>query len=121
MSEQKKQINMSIDNGTEFFAHELSINFSPAQFIFDFRSVTPRQDPRTREVPLVHMKHNIIMVDPFHAKRILEVLTNVVGKYEKNFGKIEKPKAMQKHEKNMKKLATSMPKETKESMPNYFG
>lgn len=120
MPEQKKQINMGIDNGKEFFAHEMSINFNPTQFIFDFRCVTPRSDPRSKEIPFVSLRHNVVMVEPFHAKRILEVLSHMVQEYEKQFGKIEKPKPVKAYEKNMKKQAKQT-KATKETMPSYFG
>ena len=119
MSEEKKQINMGIDNGKEFFAHETSINFNPTQFVFDFRCITPRVDPRTRETPFVALKHNIIMVDPWHAKEILRVLTDVVQKYEEEFGKIEKPLAIKKYEKKAKKLMKEEPQKTQ--TPSYLG
>ena len=119
---EKKQINMGIEDGKEFFAHEMSLNFSPSQFIFDFRSITPRIDPRSKEIPFISLKHNVVMVDPFHAKRILEVLTNVVSEYEKQFGRIEKPEAVKKHEEKMKKMnKESDKKSSDESMPSYFG
>jgi hypothetical protein len=118
MPEEKKQINMGIENGEDFFAHEMSVNFSPTQFIFDFRCVTPRIDPRTREAPFISLKHNVVLVDPFHAKRILEVLTKTIGDYEKQFGKIEMPKALEKHEKTVKK---AQKEDSKETMPSYFG
>ena len=56
MPEQKK-INISINEGMEFFAHELSVNFNPTQFIFDFKCITPRVDPRSKEVPHLNIKH----------------------------------------------------------------
>ena len=119
MSEEKK-INLGINDGTEFFAHELSLNFNPAQFIFDFKCITPRIDPRSAETPFISLKHNVIMVEPYHAKRILEVLTNVVNDYEKKFGKIEMPKALQKYAKEIKKIPKKKDN-TVETMPNYFG
>jgi len=118
MTEEKKQINMGIENGDDFFAHEMSVNFSPTQFIFDFKCVTPRVDPRVKEAPFLSLKHNIVMVDPFHAKRILEVLSHTVKHYEEKYGEIEKPKAIQKHEKENKLEEKDNKKET---MPSYFG
>ncbi|MBW2995941.1 DUF3467 domain-containing protein [Candidatus Woesearchaeota archaeon] len=118
MSE-KKQINMGIDDGKEFFAHEMSLNFNPTQFIFDFRCVTPRTDPRTKEAPYVSMKHNVVMVEPWHAKEILRVLSNVVNKYEEKYGKIEQPKAVKKHLKEAQKQQKETTEETK--APSYLG
>ena len=118
MSE-KKQINMGIDDGKEFFAHETSVHFNPTQFIFDFRSVTPRVDPRTRETPYISLKHNVVLVDPWHAKELIRIMTNVIENYEKQFGKIDKPKAMKKHEKNVKKQKKVDAEKTQ--TPSYMG
>jgi len=118
MSEEKKSVNMSIDDGKEFFAHEMSLNFNPTQFTFDFRCITPRVDPRTREGPFLALKHNVVMVDPWHAKEILRVLTNVIKRYEEEFGEIEKPKAVKAYEKKAKKLQQDV---EKTEAPSYMG
>jgi hypothetical protein len=119
MTEQKKQINMSIDDGKEFFAHELSVNFNPTQFSFDFRCITPRTDPRSNQAPVVAIKHNLIMVDPWHAKEILRVLNNTITKYEEKFGEIKQPEAVKKYQKEKEKQAKVKPEETK--APSYMG
>ena len=85
----EERINLSINDGEAFFAHELSINFNHLQFVFDFKSVTPRVDPRSRDKASIVMKHNVVLTDPYHAKRVYELLGNVIGKFEKEFGKIE--------------------------------
>ena len=69
-----KKINVSINEGKEFFAHEASINFNPMQFILDFRSVTPRVDPRSREAPTIVMRHNVVMLDPYHVQQFHNLL-----------------------------------------------
>ena len=114
----EKKINLSINEGSAFFAHEASINFSPTQFILDFRCVTPRVDPRSNEAPTIHMAHKAIMTEPYHAKKIYELLGNMIEKYEKEFGKIEKTKAMAIMEKKRKK---SEEKDVSETAPSYFG
>lgn len=119
MAEEETKINMNIVDGGEFFAHETSINFSPTQFVFDFKAVTPRIDPRGRGRPSITLRHNVILVEPYHAKKMLELLTEVVKRYENDFGKIEKPKAIQKAEKKSKK-EKSAPK-GKSASPTYFG
>ena len=118
MTEEKK-INVGIDDGKEFFAHEMSVNFNPTQFILDFRCITPRIDPRSNEAPFVRMKHNVVMVDPWHAKEIIRVLGNVVKKYEEQFGEIKKPEAMKKYEE--KKAKKEVKKEEETKSPSYFG
>lgn len=120
MSENKKSINIGIDDGKEFFAHETSVNFNPTQFIFDFRCITPRIDPRSKETPFVSLKHNVIMVDPWHAKEMLRILTDSVAKFEEQFGKIEKPKAVQKYLKDAEKLKKQEKPEVTQT-PSYLG
>lgn len=118
--EKTKNVNMNIQDGDAFFAHELSINFNPLQFIFDFKCVTPRVDPRSRESIVLNLKHNVVMMDPFHAKRMLELMAKVVKDYEKEFGKIEKPKQLEKYEKKAKKKGKKG-KEEKTIAPSYMG
>lgn len=112
-----QKININIKDGEAFFAHEVSINFNPLQFILDFKCITPRVDPRG-ERPSIAIEHNVIMVDPYHAKRILELLSKVIERYEKEFGKIEKPKALKRIEKEQQKLAKRK-KDIK--LPTYLG
>ena len=117
MTEQKK-VNIGVSDGMEFFAHEMSINFNPTQFIFDFKCITPRSDPRSKQAPYIHIKHNVVMVNAHHAKQIHELLGKVIKDYEKKLGKIEMPKAVKKSEKEAKKKDE---KSTKEGVPNYLG
>ncbi|MBW2981821.1 DUF3467 domain-containing protein [Candidatus Woesearchaeota archaeon] len=114
-----KKINLGINDGQEFFAHEVSLNFNPTQFIFDFKCVTPRVDPRSKDTPYLSIKHNIVMVDAHHAKKIHELLGKVINDYEKKLGKIEMPKALKKAQKDSKKSKDD--KTTKEAAPNYLG
>ena len=111
----EKKINVSINEGGAFFAHEASINFSPQQFVLDFKCVTPRVDPRSSEAPTLHIAHNVIMLEPFHAKKLHELMGDMIARYEKEFTKIDKTKAMEKAEKKKMKAV-----ENKEQ-PTYFG
>ena len=97
--EKSKNIRMSINEGSDFFAHEMSINYNPTQFVFDFRNITPRIDPRNNDMPTLVLRHNVVLIEPYHAKKIYELLGNVLKKYEKDFGKIKKPSAVEKFEK----------------------
>lgn len=108
-----------INDGEAFFAHELTVNFTPTQFILDFKCITPRSDPRTKESASFLLKHNAVMVEPWHAKRIAEVLGAVVKRYEEEFGEISKPKAIEKAEKKQKSLLAKKSAETE--TPSYFG
>jgi hypothetical protein len=115
---EQKNLNVSVNEGDSFFCHELSINYNPLQFVFDFKSITPRVDVRSKQSPVIHIKHNVVMLDPFHAKRMLELMAKVVNDYEKDFGKIVKPKAIEKME---KKLASKGDDVEKAIAPTYFG
>ena len=116
--EEGTPINLSIVDGDSFFAHEISINFTATQFLFDFKCITPRIDPRSAK-PSFQLKHNVVMVEPWHAKAIHEVLTNVIKKYEEEFGKIEKPKAIEIAEKKQKALLKK--NSSFKRLPTYFG
>ena len=117
--EDKKKMNVNIRDGQVFFAHETAVNFNPTQFIFDFKCVTPRVDIRSKEVPCITIDHSVVMAEPYHAKKISELLSKIVKKYEKEFGKIEKPKQLEKIEKKRKKEGNE---DTKEKVaPSYFG
>lgn len=111
---------MNINEGDAFYAHELSINFNPLQFVFDFKSVTPRVDPRSRDRASIVLKHNVILVDPYHAKKVHGLLGEVIKKYEKEFGKIEKPKALQVAEKKNKKHMNKSKDKEKIETPSYI-
>ncbi len=84
------------------------------------RCITPRNDPRTKGRPSLNLKHNVIMVDPWHMVQLRDLFGRMVEAYEKELGKIKKPKAIETFEKKHKK-----PKEAKEEskteVPSYFG
>ena len=115
----KQQINISIMDGEPFFAHECSMNFTPTQISLDFKCITPRTDPRSQG-PTFLMKHNVIMLEPWHARMLLDVLGTVVKKYEDEFGKIKKPDALLKAEKKHNKAIKKSAEHTTEA-PSYMG
>jgi hypothetical protein len=112
------EVNMNIVDGQAFFAHETSINFTPSQIMLDFKSVTPRTDPRNKTAATFVLVHNVVMLDPFHAKQIHKILGEALKKYEDEFGKIGKPKAMEKAEKQNKKREAQT---AKAEVPVYMG
>ena len=113
---EEKKINFNINDGEEFFAHEVTVNFNPTQFVLDFKCITPRSDPRLAQGPLINLRHNTVMLDIFHAKKFHELLGTVIKRYEKEFGKIQKPKAIEAAEK-LKQTAVK----DKSTVPSYFG
>ena len=113
------KLNVSVHDGDDFFCHEMSVNFNPLQFVLDFKSVTPRVDVRSKDRPSICIKHNVVLMDPFHTKRMVELLSKVIADYENQYGKIKKPKPVEIMEKNQKKIVDSAPKTTE--APTYFG
>ncbi|MBW3023181.1 DUF3467 domain-containing protein [Candidatus Woesearchaeota archaeon] len=116
--EKEKQINLNINDGESFFANEISVNFNPTNFFMDFKNVTPRIDPRSQKGPTFHMKHNVIMLEPYATKQLIGLMKDLVDKYEKEFGKIEQPKVLKKLEKQQKKVVKT---EEMGSIPAYLG
>ena len=115
-----KNINVSINDGDAFFAHEMSVNFNPMQFTLDFRNITPRNDLRNREQPSLLVKHNVVMVDPWHMKLIHDLMGRMLKKYEDEYGRISKPKAIEAFEKKHKTKKEDR-KGAKTEVPSYFG
>ena len=114
--EDEKHINWQYEDGNAFFAHEVSINFTPLQVVLDLKNITPRIDQRSRTGPVFKVQHNVVMMDPFHAKRFHALLSQVLQRYEKEFGKIKKPKVIEKLEEKKKNT-----QEDKKTGPTYFG
>ena len=110
-----EQINLNIVDGDPFFAHEAAVNFTPTQITLDFKCITPRVDPRSKK-PNFQIKHNLVMMEPWHAQSLIKVLQNVVGNYEKEFGKIKIPKAIEKAQKKHKEG-----KKEAKTTPSYMG
>lgn len=119
--EEDQKISVSINDGDPFFAHEMSVNFNPMQFIMDFRCVTPRNDPRSKARPALLINHNVVMVDPWHMSLIRDLMDRMIKKYEEQFGKIKKPKAIESFEKKQKSEPKAEVKGEKTEVPTYFG
>ena len=67
------------------------------------------------------MKHNVVMVEPWHAKMILAVLNNVIKKYEDEYGTIKKPKSVEIAEKKQKKAMKAVQSAGQTEAPSYLG
>ena len=121
MEKDKQQINLNIVEGDPFFAHEVSMNFTPTQITLDFKCITPRTDPRG-QAPSFLLKHNVVMLEPWHARMMLDVLSNVLKKYEDDFSKISQQKSIQKVAKKQKKASKKKKSSTKTTgAPSYLG
>jgi hypothetical protein len=108
------QMNVEINPGTDFLAEQVSVSHSPVRFVVDFVKSTPRIDPLSQTTRLIS-SHDVVMMDPYLAKEFMSVLSDNIGKYEKRFGKIEKPSALLKFEKEAQKTGKKAVKQ------DYFG
>ncbi len=117
---EEKNINLNINDGEAFYANEVSINFSPTNMFLDFKSVTPRIDPRNQSGPTFSLKHNVVILDPYTVQQFATLLAEVISRYEGEFGKIKKPEQIERLEKKQ-----SQPKKQTKSkdvgVPVYFG
>jgi hypothetical protein len=110
-----KKVKFDIENGSSFFADEVGIIHNPLKIIMDFRSITPRVDVRNQEYQTLVLRHNVVVMDPFTAKSLSEILAGNIKNYEKQFGKIEQPKQLKKVQQKKKDKAA------KAESPTYFG
>lgn len=85
MENDKKQINIELKpevaRGT--YSNLAIISHSHSEFVIDFASMLPG-------LPKPEVCSRIIM-NPEHAKRLLNALMENIGKYESQFGRIELP------------------------------
>lgn len=94
MVEEKKRVNMNIDQSKEvFYANNLAVFNNPTEFVLDFTQVTPRIDVvQNKQVITYVVKHNAVVLEPAQAKIFFNLLKENISKYEKKFGKINLPK-----------------------------
>ena len=109
-----EQLPTEVNSGQDFLAEQVSVSHSPVRFVVDFVRNTPRIDVTTQSSKLL-TSHSIIMLDPYLAKEFLSVLSDNMNKYEKKFGKIDKPEALKKFEKEHHKMGHKTAKQ------DYFG
>ncbi len=110
MMAEKRKLKFGINHGgPAFFSDAATIRFNEAKFALDFKQTSPRTD----ELPdgphdSIVIHHNVIVVDPLMAKNLVDVMDNLVKKYEKQFGKIKtfgKKKGIKKRQAGKKKYS----------------
>jgi len=115
---EEKQINLRVKDGDQFYSNETTINFGPVEFVLDFRCVTHIQDVAENRSILI--RHNAVILTPYHAKSFLQVLNKAIVDYENRFGEIKKPGEIKKAEDLIKKERKKLEKD-KEDNETYFG
>lgn len=117
----EQKANINIDDGEAFFSNETSISHNPMQFVLDFKQITPRIDMRSQNMPQFKLKHNVVLLDPLHAKQVSEMLSKAVKEFEGKFGKIDVEKAMKKMQPPVKKGKQKEKIAEAPRAPSYFG
>ena len=115
MDKDQKQVNVRIKDGDPFLAHETTINYNPTEFVLDFKCITPVQELNQSSI---FIKHEVVLLSPWHVKSFLDAMQRVIKDYEKKFGEIKKPVELEKAEKLMKKQQKEV---TTTPAENYFG
>ena len=82
---QDLKLDMAPDVAKGTYSNLAIISHSPTEMILDFAQILPG-------TPNANVRNRIIM-NPIHAKRLLNALADNIQKYERNFGPIEEPKA----------------------------
>ena len=116
-SKETTQLNVRIKDGEQFYSNESSINFNPSEIVLDFKCMTHTHDLADRRSLI--LKHNLVILNPYHAKSFLAMLIKVVKDYESKFSEIKKPDSMKKAEKIVKREQKEVVK--KEDIGTYFG
>lgn len=116
MEDKKNKVKFDIENGQAFFADEIGVIHNPMRIILDFRNITPRIDVRNQEYQPLVLRHNVVVMDPYSAKTLVDLLKKNLANYEKQFGKITKPDVLKKLEK-----ANKTKRKKKKDTPSYFG
>jgi len=102
-------------DSSPLLANEFALTHDPLHFLLDFKSVVSQFSPGANEQVVV-VTHKVVLLEPFHAKQLIEYLSTQVASYEKNFGTITKSAAVEKAEAMM----TNAPVAATER-PNYLG
>ncbi len=114
-----QEIRIDSVNGEEFLADEVSVSHSPVRFVIDFKAITPRMDIANHP-PRTVIRHNVVLLDPYFAKELLQVLTDNLSKYEKKFGTVKRPEVLAKYEAEMTKQGVKAGK-VNAKKEDYFG
>jgi len=88
-----QDIQMNAIDEKEVFADEVTIMHNPTRFFMDIKNITPRMDGKNMRLLA---RHNLVILDPFTMKSMLEALKKNVEIYEKKYGEIKEPEAMKK-------------------------
>ncbi len=96
----KEVIRLEDKGGETFYSDFIVVSHNPTKFIIDFQQTIPKfQRTSNGAQQVMVVRHNTIILDPTVAKEFLNILSENIKRYEKNFGKIKVPKRKSKKKK----------------------
>lgn len=100
-----------------FHSNVQAVAHQPDKFILDFKGIYPQFTPDNQ---ILHVSnHRVILLDPHNAKEFLKILSSNIENYEKKFGEIKKPEAVEQAKKEFK--VAKKDSITKTKKPEYMG
>ena len=107
MEEKQIQGIQNFDNNP-FVSNQQNVTIQTDKILLDFKNIYSQFDPMNNEIIIIN--HKMIILDPYIAKSFADTINKSITEYEKQFGKITKPEAVIKAEKQAKiKTKTSGP------------
>ena len=85
---------------TPLMSNHQTVSFQPNKMLIDFKGIYPQFTPDN--VPQIVVTHKNVILDPYVAKKFSETLEKNIKNYEKQYGKIKIPKALEKAKKDSK-------------------
>lgn len=83
-NKQDLKLNIEPDVAKGIYSNLAIISHTPAEMVLDFAQMLPGSND-------AHIRSRVIM-NPIHAKRLLNALADNIQKYERNFGTITEPR-----------------------------
>ena len=114
MEEKQIQGIQNFDNNP-FVSNQQNVTIQTDKILLDFKNIYSQFDPANNETIIIN--HKMIILDPYIAKLFAGIVNNSITEYEKQFGKIAKPKAMAKAE----EIAKTKTKPSSSTFHSYMG
>jgi len=115
MEKEKKVPGIQELDKSPLFCNQMTVSHTPAQFFLDFRLVYPQFAPDNSQTTVV--QHRTVVFEPYHLKEVINVLQENIRRYEKDYGEISVPQAIE-NAKKKKELTTPT---AVSSAPEYLG
>lgn len=88
----KKNVrNVEINYGVAaFYTDSMAVIHTSDKFVIDFRQTIPKLDQiENSRQETIYVEHNSVVMNPYIAKMLMNLLKDNIEKYEKKFGEIK--------------------------------